>query len=296
MNILYKNDNLFLILSRMNTNIYILELENNKYYIGKTDDVSKRYEQHVNGNGSYWTKINKPISIIKTIENCSVFDEDKYVKEYMFKYGINNVRGGTYNQIKINDDIITFLENEFKTSNNLCYKCGDSDHFVEECTFISIENYINHFKLLDINRLNAEIDYLYNHFGIINNIHLELNNRKELLINLDTINDQNLNQYSENIEKYHRIYCKQNKYYNSIDDINIKYYECIFEYYNYKERIIQLFSSNTNKRRNLNKEEIKLFENMECEKLNTNLDNIDLELIKRKLKAIMKLKYLLIKH
>lgn len=295
MNILHKNDNLFLILSKMNTNIYILELENNKYYIGKTDDVSKRYEQHVNGNGSYWTKINKPISIIKTIENCSVFDEDKYVKEYMFKYGINNVRGGTYNQIKINDDIITFLENEFKTSNNLCYKCGDSDHFVEECTFISIENYINHFKLLDINRLNAEIDYLYNHFGIINNIHLELNNRKELLINLDTINDQNLNQYSENIEKYHRIYCKQNKYYNSIDDINIKYYECIFEYYNYKERIIQLFS-NMNKRRNLNKEEIKLFENMECEKLNTNLDNIDLELIKRKLKAIMKLKYLLIKH
>jgi len=280
----------------MNTNIYILELENNKYYIGKTDDVSKRYEQHINGNGSYWTKINKPISIIKTIENCSVFDEDKYVKEYMFKYGINNVRGGTYNQIKINDDIIKFLENEFKTSNNLCYKCGGSDHFVEECTFISIENYINHFKLLDINRLNAEIDYLYNHFGIINNIHLELNNRKELLINLDTINDQNLNQYSENIEKYYKIYCKQNKYYNSIDDINIKYYECIFEYYNYKERIIQLFSSNTKKRRNLNKEEIKLFENMECEKLNTNLDNIDLELIKRKLKAIMKLKYLLIKH
>ena len=279
----------------MNTNIYILELENNKYYIGKTDDVSKRYEQHVNGNGSYWTKINKPISIIKTIENCSVFDEDKYVKEYMFKYGINNVRGGTYNQIKINDDIIKFLENEFKTSNNLCYNCGGFDHFVEECTFISIENYINHFKLLDINRLNAEIDYLYNHFGIINNIHLELNNRKELLINLDTINDQNLNQYSENIEKYHRIYCKKNKYYNSIDDINIKYYECIFEYYNCKENKIQLFS-NMNKRRNLNKEEIKLFENMECEKLNTNLDNIDLEIIKRKLKAIMKLKYLLIKH
>jgi len=279
----------------MNTNIYILELENNKYYIGKTDDVSKRYEQHINGNGSYWTKINKPISIIKIIENCSVFDEDKYVKEYMFKYGIDNVRGGTYNQIKINDDIITFLENEFKTSNNLCYKCGSFDHFVEECSFISIENYINHFKLLDINRLNAEIDYLYNHFGIINNIHLELNNRKELLIHLDTINDQTLNQYSENIEKYHKIYCKQNKYYNSIDDINIKYYECIFEYYNCKENKIQLFS-NMNKRRNLNKEEIKLFENMECEKLNTNLDNIDLELIKRKLKAIMKLKYLLIKH
>ena len=37
-------------------NIYILKLEGARYYIGKSDNVIKRYEQHVNGYGSAWTK------------------------------------------------------------------------------------------------------------------------------------------------------------------------------------------------------------------------------------------------
>ncbi len=287
--------------------IYILKLENNKYYIGKTDNITKRYNEHINGLGSFWTKINKPVCIIKIIENCSPFDEDKYVKEYMNKYGINNVRGGSYNQIKINEDIIILLENEFKTSNNLCYNCDSPDHFVGECSFISIEIYTNYFKNQNpsqdfstnyLNKLNEEIDYLYNQFGIITHIYNSLNDRKELLIILiefDNINEEIINEYSKNIETYHRIYCKdKSNYRNCIDDINIKFYECIFEYYNCKANMIQLFH-NIKKRRNLQREEIKLFENMECEKFNTCFDNINLELIKRKLKKIMNLKYLFIK-
>ena len=78
------------------TNIYILKLKNNKYYIGKTNDVNKRFQQHVSGTGSSWTSTHEPIKILKVIENASQFDEDKYVKEYMNKYGIDNVRGGAY--------------------------------------------------------------------------------------------------------------------------------------------------------------------------------------------------------
>lgn len=74
--------------------IYILKLKNNKYYIGKTNNVNNRYEQHLNGYGSSWTKKYKPLSILKKILSTSPFDEDKYVKEYMSKYGIDNVRGG----------------------------------------------------------------------------------------------------------------------------------------------------------------------------------------------------------
>ena len=37
-------------------NIYILQLEDNKYYIGKTTQPEIRLESHFNSNGSSWTK------------------------------------------------------------------------------------------------------------------------------------------------------------------------------------------------------------------------------------------------
>ena len=40
----------------MTTNIYILKLENNKYYVGKTDNLEQRKQQHLNGSASSWTK------------------------------------------------------------------------------------------------------------------------------------------------------------------------------------------------------------------------------------------------
>ena len=36
--------------------IYILELENKKYYVGKSANPNFRLEQHFNLSGSQWTK------------------------------------------------------------------------------------------------------------------------------------------------------------------------------------------------------------------------------------------------
>ena len=59
------------------TNIYVLRLEGNRYYVGKSNDVVTRYQQHINGYGSAWTRKYKPISLEKTIKNVSSFEEDK---------------------------------------------------------------------------------------------------------------------------------------------------------------------------------------------------------------------------
>ena len=94
----------------MTTTIYILKLNDNKYYIGKTNrTVNNRYQEHLDGTGSYWTKKYKPLSVIKQIENSSPYDEDRYVKEYMAIYGIDNVRGGSYNQDELTCETIRFL-------------------------------------------------------------------------------------------------------------------------------------------------------------------------------------------
>ena len=40
----------------MTTNIYILKLQFGRYYVGKSDNVQKRYNEHCVGYGSAWTK------------------------------------------------------------------------------------------------------------------------------------------------------------------------------------------------------------------------------------------------
>jgi len=115
------------------TNIYILKLVGGRYYVGKTEQVMKRYGEHLNGSGSAYTRKYKPIAIHKTIENASPFDEDRYVKEYMAKYGIEKVRGGSYVEINLSKLQTDALKIEIRNATNVCMKCGKSGHFVKEC-------------------------------------------------------------------------------------------------------------------------------------------------------------------
>jgi len=113
--------------------IYILKLEKNKYYVGRTKNFEKRFEEHIIGNGSMWTKKYKPIKVEQIIKNANIFDEDRYVKEYMSKYGIENVRGGSYVNEKLDEIQIYSLQKEIWSSNDLCTRCGRSGHFINNC-------------------------------------------------------------------------------------------------------------------------------------------------------------------
>ena len=117
----------------MSTTIYVLKLQGGRYYIGKSDNVMKRYQQHLEGNGSAWTRKYKPVSFEKAIENVSSFEEDKITKEYMSKYGIDKVRGGSYSEIELSDFHIAALEMEMRGAHDLCTQCGRSGHFVANC-------------------------------------------------------------------------------------------------------------------------------------------------------------------
>jgi len=119
----------------MTTNIYILKLAVGNYYVGKTNDVEKRFLEHMSGKGSVWTKKYEPIEIEKVIPNASPFDEDKYVKEYMNKYGINKVRGGIYVTEKLDENQEYNLKREIWGANDCCTQCGRKGHFVKDCKY-----------------------------------------------------------------------------------------------------------------------------------------------------------------
>jgi len=113
--------------------IYILRLLNNKFYVGKSMNPCKRIKEHFKNNGSVWTKKYKPIETIKIISDCDHYDEDKYTKIYMEKYGINNVRGGSFTSINLKKEEIIFIEKAIITANDRCFKCGSKGHFINNC-------------------------------------------------------------------------------------------------------------------------------------------------------------------
>ena len=115
------------------TNIYVLRLEGGRYYIGKSDNIMNRYQQHLNGSGSAWTRKYKPISLEKTIENVSSFEEDKITKEYMSKYGIDKVRGGSYVEVELSEFHTEALKMEIWGAKDLCTQCGRKGHWVKDC-------------------------------------------------------------------------------------------------------------------------------------------------------------------
>ncbi len=99
-------------------NIYILQLENDKYYIGKTINPEFRINDHFNSNGSSWTQKYKPINLIEVIPNCDDFDEDKFTIQYMDKFGIDNVRGGSFCEFILNNDSISTISRMIKGATN----------------------------------------------------------------------------------------------------------------------------------------------------------------------------------
>lgn len=113
--------------------IYILGLQHNKYYVGKTNNPCMRINSHQKHQGSEWTKKYPPIEVIKIIENCDDYDEDKYTLKYMAKYGIDNVRGGSFCTIELDNNSLEMINKMLRGSNNQCYRCGATDHFVRDC-------------------------------------------------------------------------------------------------------------------------------------------------------------------
>jgi predicted GIY-YIG superfamily endonuclease len=115
--------------------IYVLSLNNNKYYVGVTSNLDQRIIQHKNKDNcsAEWVKLHGYKSLIMTMPLIHELDEDNEVKKLIMKYGINNVRGGSYSSIILREDQINLLNKEFSHARNECFKCGNIGHYAKDC-------------------------------------------------------------------------------------------------------------------------------------------------------------------
>ena len=108
--------------------VYVLQLEGGRYYIGKTTDILSRFILHMKRRGSSFTRKYRVIDIELFKKCAGPFDEDNLTKEYMYKYGIEYVRGGSYTSEILEEYQLRSLEKELCTAYNKCYSCGKSGH------------------------------------------------------------------------------------------------------------------------------------------------------------------------
>jgi len=80
--------------------VYVLECEDGKYYVGSTQNRKQRFKQHERGRGSQWTRLYKPIRVLREHKRIPprflLGLESKVTAECMLEFGVNNVRGSYF--------------------------------------------------------------------------------------------------------------------------------------------------------------------------------------------------------
>jgi hypothetical protein len=142
--------------SNTNEIIYTLQLENGKYYVGKSKNISNRILQHFSDQGSSWTKAYKPVKVLSQIPSTDAFDEEKYTLLAMDRYGIDNVRGGSYCKLILSKHEMEKAQQIIYSICDKCYRCGEQKHTASECDDIKVTIVLKFLMDVKINGLSKE--------------------------------------------------------------------------------------------------------------------------------------------
>jgi len=83
--------------------LFLVQLEHGKFYVGESVDPVKRLEELREGLGPFWTQIHKPVRIVEVLPFQKKGDVDAYTKRMMRANGIENVRGGKWEEARLSD-------------------------------------------------------------------------------------------------------------------------------------------------------------------------------------------------
>jgi len=130
--------------------VYVLRLEAGFYYVGASGNIRCRIQNHVDDsrNGTTWTKQHKPIGGMRCIDGllemspaciAAIYpmtipaDEAWITLAYMQKYGLDRVRGGPWCAPILAEHVKATIKAIIDGCSDVCFKCGESGHFKNEC-------------------------------------------------------------------------------------------------------------------------------------------------------------------
>ena len=127
--------------------VYVLQLENEKFYVGKSLQKERRIQNHFLGNGSAWTRKYNPISVLEPLTKPQEsFWELWETLELMKQYGIDNVRGSMFTSpFNLSEGDKIMAANLYCELHDLCRKCGGEGHFITYCKNDTTVDWVHNF-------------------------------------------------------------------------------------------------------------------------------------------------------
>lgn len=156
--------------------IYLIELKSNKYYVELSNKIINDLKTDFYRFNYPWTRKYEPVKIIEIImiEDVDIDKLDKldeFVENYMSKYGMDNVRGGKYNSIILENETLklklidnNYIGDKERNDNSLikvwfCNYCGQ-DFTSKEKAIEHEEKYHKKYNVKSNNNDNCCMNFL----------------------------------------------------------------------------------------------------------------------------------------
>ena len=123
-------------MSSAKAGVYVLGDEKGRMYVGKSQDVDRRVEQHLAGEGTQFLTGND-VRRLKVGETGSEVDLESWERNEtlarMYKHGVANVRGWMFTSIRLSAEQEEQAFGQICEKYDLCRQCGRDTHFADKC-------------------------------------------------------------------------------------------------------------------------------------------------------------------
>lgn len=138
-------------------NIYVIECSDEYIYVTSAIGLTKNLIEYFSNLDCNWIKMHRPKEVIDIIKNKSLHRVDFYVLEYMNKYCIKKVRGGSYENTILTVEQLDKLNNLLLSDEKQCKYCKSNNHVMPNCTELKSQshNFIKNIELVKGYNLNG---------------------------------------------------------------------------------------------------------------------------------------------
>jgi len=126
--------------------IYVLRTTNGMYYVGKSQDISARIEEHRRGLGAICVAGSKFEVITGLLSSGTTADLESWERnetlQRMRVHGIDNVRGWMFtSSAPLSQDERQDVFRQICEKFDLCRRCGRGSHFADKCFATSFDKW-----------------------------------------------------------------------------------------------------------------------------------------------------------